>query len=210
MNCRRCKAEIVNGVYCPECKEIIFEENIEKRANRRLSKLRNTLEYGISKVKEVVDGRCWCTAHTSCFRAGDNESPEHMDTKYERWKHHRSLGRIVFCELPLKDGMGQPDLIVVDKGFIFIEEIIKSEKEASIISKKSKYPFPINVIKAYKPHIDVTKELQKALAYRRDQEKLNREIGQHGIAHSHEIIIDFIENELLERFGIDKKTMRHQ
>ena len=43
--------------------------------------------------------------------------------------------------------MGKPDLTVVDKGFIFIEEIVSSEKEASIVAKKGKYPFPVVTVK---------------------------------------------------------------
>ena len=145
--CKRCKIEIADGVYCMNCKEIIFQEQLEKRTNRKLSKLRNTIQYGLTQVKAVAEGAFWCTTHTKCFRAGDNESPAHQDKKYERWKYHRSLGRIVLTELILKRGMGRPDLIVVDRGFIFIEEIVKSEKESSIIMKKQKYPFPINIIK---------------------------------------------------------------
>jgi len=145
--CRRCKCTIPEGVHCEECKQIIFQENIEKQTNRALSKLRNSLSYGVGRVKEVADGRFWATAHDSCFRCSATETPAHYNKKFERWMHHRKAGRIVFCELILKNNMGKPDLVVVDKGFIFIEEIVCTEKEASIYAKKGKYPFPINTIK---------------------------------------------------------------
>ena len=154
--CRRCKREIIEGIYCSDCKEIIFQEKVEKRTNRKLSKLRNTIQYGVTQVKAVAEGAFWCSTHANCFRATisvdqsgkwKGESEEHVDMQYERWKHHRKSGRTVYCNLVLKRGMGRPDLIVVDKGFIFIEEIVRSEKEGSIIEKKNKYPFPINTIK---------------------------------------------------------------
>lgn len=154
--CARCKERIFEGRHCTECKEIIFHQQIEKQTNRKLSKLRNTIEYGIGKVKSAADGKFWATAHANCFRATisidengiwKGESEAHVDKQYERWKKHRKLGRTVYCNLILANNMGRPDLVIVDKGFIFIEEIVKSEKEKSILEKKHKYPFPVNVIK---------------------------------------------------------------
>ncbi len=156
LKCGRCGRKIIEGQYCSDCKEIRFEEQMDKKINRKLSKLRDTIEYGITRVKSAADGQFWCTAHGNCFRATisvdekgnwQGESEAHVDKQYERWKHHRKLGRTVYCNLVLKPGMGRPDLIVVDKGFIFIEEIVKSEKEGSIIEKKNKYPFPVSVVK---------------------------------------------------------------
>lgn len=153
-HCKRCKRKIEQRYgACPECQEIIVNEKIEKHINRKVAKYQNTIEYGISKVKEVANPRFWCTTHEGCFRCSfekqDNdrcaESKEHRDKKYERWAHHKLQGRAVFCELILDNGL-RPDLIVVDKGFIFIEEIVCSEKEQSIIRKKKSYPFPVNVI----------------------------------------------------------------
>jgi len=148
LNCKRCKKPIEKGAHCIECREIILYEKIEKHKNKRIAKIRNTPEYGIGKVKAVAEGRCWCSTHNGCFRAsfGGGESEAHRRKKFERWEHHMSLGRAVFCELILKDG-SRPDLIVVENGFVFIEEIVCSEHEASIILKKKKYPFPVNVIK---------------------------------------------------------------
>lgn len=155
--CRRCKRPIYEGTHCSVCKELIYQETMEKQTNRALSKLRSTIAYGIGKVKEVADGKFWATSHANCFRATisvdpntgkwKGESEEHVDKQYERWKYHRKLNRTVYCNLILRRGMGKPDLIVVDTGFIFIEEIVKSEKEASIIEKRAKYPFQINIIK---------------------------------------------------------------
>ncbi len=75
------------------------------------------------------------------------ETEAHVDKKYERWKYHRKLGRIVYTELVLKKGMGKPDLIVVDGGFVFCEEIVVSEQEDSLIEKRKKYPFPVSVVR---------------------------------------------------------------
>ncbi len=135
---------------CNDCKEIKKQKDIERKINMKIAKTHNTYEYGVSQVNKYADKRCWRSTHEGCFRCsfGKSETPLHRDTKYERWKHHKELGRFVFCELILKDGLGKPDLIVVDQGFIFIEEIVVSEKEASLVKKKKKYPWPINIIYA--------------------------------------------------------------
>jgi len=151
--CSECGIAIVTKYgRCPDCNEIKKQRDIEKKMNRLISKTHNTIEWGMGQVKKYADGRCWCSAHEGCFRCsfGKNETPLHRDTKYERWKHHKELGRYVFCELRLKELYGIPDLVVVDNGFIFIEEIVVSEKEASLIAKKKKYPWPVNIIRAKK------------------------------------------------------------
>ena len=135
---------------CKDCKQLENQRKIDRIINRKIAKTHNTVEWGVAQVKKYAEGRCWCSAHEGCFRCsfGKSETPLHRDTKYERWKHHKELGRQVFCELILKAPYGKPDLIVVDKGFIFIEEIVVSEKEASLVKKKEKYPWPINIIYA--------------------------------------------------------------
>ena len=157
--CKRkgCENRTSEGRYCSnECKELDFQDILEKRSNRRLAKLRNTKEYGVSEVKKYADGRFWATSHSGCFRCsfgrGEGnfnkaESEKHVRAKFERWLRHKQMGREVFCELRLKEGFGRPDLVVVDKGYVFVEEIVCSEKEASIVQKRSKYPWPIQVIK---------------------------------------------------------------
>ena len=122
-------------------------------------------------VKQYADPHCWCTAHENCFQArpqqegSDNkpESDDHIRAKFERWLFHIKVGRSVFVELPLKEGYGRPDLIVVDKGFVWAEEIVVSEKDASITAKREKYPFPISVIKVsdYIVPLDLNKKRKK-------------------------------------------------
>jgi len=112
-----------------------------------MEKLKNTIEYGINKVKQVAESRFWCTSHANCFKCSEAEKESHIRTKFERYLYHIKAGRTVYTELILKKGMGRPDLIIVDKGFIWAEEICVSEKEASIIKKKKKYPFLMKVIK---------------------------------------------------------------
>jgi len=148
--CRRCKRTIEEGSHCPECKQIIIQEKIEKQKNRRISKTLDTIEYGKGEVKKYAEGKFWCSTHVGCFRGGKSESEEHLDTKYERWKYHTRRGRTVYTELILKPGLGRPDLVIVDKGHIFCEEIVKTEKEASLIAKENKYPWPVSVIKVGK------------------------------------------------------------
>lgn len=159
IKCKKCKTVIKEGIYCTdECKEADYKIKLEKRNNRRESKFRSTQQYGLMEVYHYADRRFWSTNHQNCFRASikkedqerGGESEEHLDKMYERWKHHRKNGRTVFCNLILRNGMGRPDLVIVDGGDVFIEEIVKTETEASIISKREKYPFPIIIIKVEK------------------------------------------------------------
>ena len=155
-HCSRCKKEIpYERGKCQECKQIEFEEKREKLMNRKKSKYHHTIEYGIGEVRRYAEGQFWCTSHAGCFRAArlgekKSESEPHIRAKFERWLHHRSLGRTVFTELRLKNGLGRPDLIIVANGMIFIEEIVCSEKEKSIKEKKNKYPWPLTTIMAKK------------------------------------------------------------
>jgi len=148
-HCKRCGIPVIVGNTCSDCKSIIYQEKIEKRVNRQLAKVKGTVEYGMSRVKRVAQVKFWASSHRNCFRCsfGKSESKEHRDKKYERWVYHRELGRTVFCELRLKKNMGRPDLIIIDKGFVWIEEIVKSEREASLILKKNKYPFKIKIVR---------------------------------------------------------------
>jgi len=99
-------------------------------------------------VKEEIRQDTWCTAHVNCFRATFNgkESPEHRNKKYERWCYWRKKGFNVVVEGILKDNK-RPDLIVFNESEIFIEEIVMSEKEESLIKKQINYPFEIFIIK---------------------------------------------------------------
>jgi len=156
MKCRRCKCKIESGVYCKDCYEKNKQNTLKKIENKRLSKMQSSIEYQISQIKEVADPVCWCSTHSNCFRASVQrtnetknhkcESIEHINKKFERWLFHRRLGRTVFTELRLKKGLGRPDLIIISEGFVFIEEIVCSEREISLIKKKGKYPWPINII----------------------------------------------------------------
>jgi hypothetical protein len=160
-HCKRCKIPIEEEVktpasqrgYCEECDQIAFKEKVDKIMAAKIAKTHNTVEWGAMTVKSQADPQFWCSTHEGCFRCsfgrkedGRGETDDHRDTKYERWKFHKKCGRLVWCELRLRNGMGRPDLVVVDKGFTFIEEIVCSEKEASIVLKKDKYPWPISVV----------------------------------------------------------------
>lgn len=142
-----CKKPIEKGNFCDDCFKARLDDTIEKQTQKRLNKLHNTIEYGLSRVKEVADQRFWATSHKNCFRAtfGPSESPKHINLKFEWWKYHRRHKRIVFCELQFKNGKGCADLVIVDKGFVWIEEIKVSESQKSIDLKREKYPFPLKV-----------------------------------------------------------------
>lgn len=146
--CKRCKINILSGIYCNKCYNIKIKEQAKKQSLYIQNKINSNNVCAISKIKDLSDLRYWSTSHRNCFKCtfGKGESEEHINKKFERWKFHRKAKRDVFCELILKNGMGRPDLLIIDKGFIFIEEIVKSEKEASILIKRNKYPFNINVI----------------------------------------------------------------
>ena len=166
---------------CKDCLELKNQRRVKKMINRQIAKTQNTIEYGVSQVKKFADGKMWCSAHEGCFRCsfGISETPLHRDAKYERWKYHKELGRKVYCELRLKAPYGRPDLVVVDNGLIFIEEIVVSEREASIILKKKKYPWPISVINAKrKPTtkediIKIAAEIGTNVGYLEEEIKLN-------------------------------------
>ena len=102
----------------------------------------------LERTKVTTMRKAWKVKDNYSQDMNGNETSLHRDTKYERWKHHKELGRYVFCELRLREPYGIPDLVVVDNGFIFIEEIVVSEKKISLVNKKKKYPWPINIIHA--------------------------------------------------------------
>lgn len=111
------------------------------------------------KVKSLVRPDTWCTAHVNCFRAsftnkGHNkpESEAHINKKFERWKFWKGKGFDILTEArlvnPAKSQKNiRPDLIVWNEYELFIEEIVASEKEESIINKKKIYPYHVNVVR---------------------------------------------------------------
>lgn len=80
-----------------------------------------------------------------------------------------------------------------------IEEIKKSECDYDYF-KHQKHLFPDDVQKHCLDKGRVREELEKSKAYHKDQQEVNEPWPR--IAHHHEIIIDFIDNELKERFGL--------
>ncbi len=99
-------------------------------------------------VKSQIREDTWCVSVVNHFRAsfGKSESQEHRDKKYERWCYWREKGWQVVTEAILKNGL-RPDLIVFNENEVFIEEIVNTEKEKSLIKKKKEYPFFVNVVK---------------------------------------------------------------
>jgi hypothetical protein len=125
-------------------------ESILRQIKRQKAKRESTLPAALSRVKEVSRPDTWCTNHGNCFRCsvGDAESEKHARCKFDRFIYWRQYGATVFTELRLKTG-DRPDLVIcLNNGEIFIEEIAESEKEASLLAKKERYPFPMKVIRA--------------------------------------------------------------
>jgi len=124
------------------------QRNYVKHLNNLESKRSKTLFNAVRKVKDVAETSLWSSSHDNCFRCtvGKGESPRHIKKKFERWLYWREFGATVFTELRLKNGR-RPDLIVcLNNGDVFIEEIVESEKEKSIIDKRKDYPFEIRAI----------------------------------------------------------------
>jgi len=124
-------------------------DNIARRKNIAQKQHMN-VNTAIMRVKEEARQDTWCTTHANCFRCsiGKAESEKHIRKKFDRFLEWRLFGATVFTELRLKDG-SRPDLIIcLNNGEVFIEEIVESEKEESLLLKEDKYPFPIKIIKS--------------------------------------------------------------
>ena len=127
------------------------KEYMEKIKNRQQSKRESSLWYAIKEVKEHARQDTWCSAHANCFRCtiGKCETDAHIRAKFERFLFWRRYGATVFSEVKWKGKGGRSDLVVcLTTGEIFIEEIVVSEKEKSLLLKEDKYPFEIRVINA--------------------------------------------------------------
>lgn len=151
--CTDCGVPLPNKYgRCQECRDLKKKKERDKMINRQIEKTHNTLEWSIGEVRKYAEGQFWSSSHKNCFRAsiGKAESEAHVRCKFEQWLHHRKLGRTVFCELRLKNGLGRPDLIILDKGHIWVIEVVCSEKEASLIKKQAKYPWDIKIVYANK------------------------------------------------------------
>ena len=94
----------------------------------------------------------WKASIKNAFRYSLHESDPHIFSKFERFHYWRRQNADVYTELILnKQNKGlRPDLVIVTDKDIFIEEIVSSEKEASIVKKRKDYPFTITVINARK------------------------------------------------------------
>lgn len=72
------------------------------------------------------------------IKTGSNESLEHQNKKIEICKALELLGKDFVTEAIFSDNSGRADIICLDDFTIY--EIVKSEKEESLIAKKNKYP----------------------------------------------------------------------
>lgn len=137
-----------------EKKKSKIHEQITKRKNRQKSKNNSTLDFALCRVREETEISTWSSVHKNCFRCSvgsmsNAESEIHIRAKFERYLYWRKFGATVFTEVRWKEGNGRSDLVIcLNNGEIFIEEIVCTEKEESILEKECKYPFPIKVIYA--------------------------------------------------------------
>ena len=92
----------------------------------------------------------WRASIKNAFRYSLHESDDHVIAKFKRFHYWRRQGADVYTEIILnKQNKGlRPDLIIVTDKDVFIEEIVSSEKEASIVKKRKDYPFTIIVVNA--------------------------------------------------------------
>lgn len=126
-----------------------IERRIQRKRVQDKTKAEKSLIWALNTVKDQARRDTWSTAHKNCFRCsiGEGESETHIRKKFDRFLEWRRFGATVFTELRLLDG-SRPDLIVcLNNGEIFIEEIVESEKEASLLLKEEKYPFPIKIVR---------------------------------------------------------------
>ena len=129
-------------------------DKYEKLKNRRLSKYKSTLQYALKEIQEhsksiitPKDGRSFRCSFSHDIRDNSGESKEHSYSKFNRWYLNRSLGRLVFTELTLKDN-SRPDLIIACRdGSVFVEEIAVTEGQESFTRKFIKYPWPVKIIR---------------------------------------------------------------
>ena len=124
------------------------QEYAEKAMLRRGEKLRKSMPWLVSEIKEYADQKFWCSTHLCCFRFSVADTEEHIYKCFDRFYHHLKLGRMVYSELRLKEGMGRPDLVVIEPstGEVWCEEIVVSESGESIKAKEQKYPWPVTVV----------------------------------------------------------------
>lgn len=128
-----------------EAKSRSFQRKVARDKERQES----SLFWAVKRVKEEARSDTWCTNHGNCFRYSQEpaESDAHVRMKFERFLHWRKFGATVFTEVRWKEA-GRSDLVIcLNNGEIFIEEIVSSEKEESLLLKAEKYPFPIKIIK---------------------------------------------------------------
>ena len=136
-----------------------IERRIQRKRVQDALKKEKSLLWALNTVKEHARRDTWCTTHKNCFRCSitttgelekKGESDIHIKKKFERYLYWRRFGATVYVELRLLDG-SRPDLVIcLNNGEIFIEEIVESEKEASLLLKEEKYPFPIKIVRCSK------------------------------------------------------------
>lgn len=130
-----------------------FERHKQISMMQDKEKREKSLSWALNVIKEQSRRDTWCTTHKNCFRCTvspdlkKGESDAHIKKKFERYLEWRRFGAIVFTELILLGG-NRPDLVIcLNNGEIFIEEIVESEKGASLLLKENKYPFPVKIVK---------------------------------------------------------------
>ena len=132
-------------------REFKKKNQYERYLRRRKAKMESTLEAALGKVKDKARTDTWSSVHKNCFRYSPYpaESDWHVQVKLQRHMYWRNKGATVFTEMRWKNGT-RSDLVVCTKeGEVFIEEIVCSEKEASLVKKAEKYPFPLHIIQDF-------------------------------------------------------------
>lgn len=116
--------------YNPKCSEHKTYQLLDKCFNRDINKFKYTVSN--TRVHEVA--------------------------KFIKFMELRDEGHMVVCEGIFENGQGRADLIDLTEGIAY--EIVGTKTEKSLITKKFKYPIPIEVINA-KEYVETHKLIEK-------------------------------------------------
>ena len=128
---------------------------VERSKRKQLEKRKLSLYFAKQQLQKYSNQPIYYNHFTAHIRSEHQttggETDDHVRKKFERWLYWRKFGATVVteCELKYKGKIIRPDLIILfNNGEIRCEEIVVSEREASIVEKKNKYPFPIEIIES--------------------------------------------------------------
>lgn len=97
-------------------------------------------------AKELLDIHYKQQHHENALYFGANESIEHAKAKLEKCYELNKEGKRFYTEAVFRGRISRADIYCLDEMVAY--EIVESETEKSISDKRTRYPCPIEVIKA--------------------------------------------------------------